>query len=238
MSSQIGTLAFIGYIVLSVLLFSCSDTEDPGPLQEAEKNYSIVDFDRLEMGDALIIEVRRGNFYSVSVRGDRRNIDDLDVYKDGNTLVVRYDENTGRKHDTYVSVTMPELRSANFSGATNSTISGFTIDEEFNFYLSGASVSQVDIESPHINVTLSGASNLSLVGSGHELTAEISGASEFNAYRFEASEIEINVSGASYARVVAIDKLIASATGASVITYRGNPELVVSSSGFSTVVKD
>src|SRR5262245_15741582 len=104
-------------IILVPLLISC-DNEDPGPLQEVHKEFAVTDFDRLEMGSALNITVEQGNIFSVEVRGDRRNINDLDVYKSGNTLIIEFDENGNRRHDTYVSITMPRLEGVYFSGAS------------------------------------------------------------------------------------------------------------------------
>lgn len=217
-------------------LTSCH-TEDPGPLQEGEKQFSIVDFDRLEMGSAFIIDVQQGAFFSVEARGDRRNIDDLKVYKDGNTLVIRYNDNHNRKHDTFISITMPSLRAANFSGATNSRISGFSGLGELDFYLSGASLSQLDVDAGEVNLVISGASNLTLSGSGAELKSEISGASLLNSFNYTVDEVKVNASGASKAHVYADSQLEAIASGASVIYYKGSPNVSSSVSGASSVVK-
>src|SRR5207344_1666023 len=111
-------------ITVFSILTSCCE-EDPGPIQEAHKDFPIVDFDQLEMGSAFNIEVEQGNVFSVTVKGDRRNIDDLNVYKNGNTLIVEFDDDANRHHDTYISVTMPRLKGVNFSGASVSKIRGF-----------------------------------------------------------------------------------------------------------------
>ena len=235
MNSKINLLFGIGVLAILFGLTSCY-TEDPGPLQEAEKQFSIVDFDRLEMGSAFIIDVEQGNFFTVEARGDRRNIDDLKVYKDGNTLVVRYDDNHNRRHDTFITITMPSLRAVNFSGASNSRISGFA-GEELDFYLSGASLSQLDVDADEINLVISGASNLTLTGSGTELKSEISGASLLNSFNYTVNEAKVSASGASKAHVYAADELDAVASGASVIYYKGSPNVSSSVSGASSVVK-
>ena len=74
---------------------------------------------------AFNIEVEQGNAFSVSVKGDRRNIDDLNVYKNGSTLVVEFDDNGNRHHDTYVSDNYAHLKGVNFSGASVSKITWF-----------------------------------------------------------------------------------------------------------------
>src|SRR5688572_8325313 len=92
-------------IALFSLLTSCHN-EDPGPLQEVHKDYSLIDFDRLEMGSAFNIEVEQGNEFRVRVEGDRRNIDDLEVYKSGSTLIIEFEDDANRHHDTYINITM------------------------------------------------------------------------------------------------------------------------------------
>lgn len=225
-------------LVISALTVSCDYSNDPGPLQETQKEFTTVDFDRLEIGDAFNITVQQGDFFGISVRGDRRNIDDLQVTKEGSTLMVRFQNNRNRKHDTYITITMPELVSVNFSGASDSRISGFEDLETLGIYLSGASVSQVDASASNVKVILSGASYLNLRGSGESMQAEATGASIFKAFLFPVTQADINASGASRGSVTVTDQLKATASGASVISYRGSPVVISNVSGASTVRQD
>ncbi len=225
------------FIVLSSILTSCW-REDPGPLQETRKEFPIVDFDRLEMGSFFNIVVEQANTFSVQIRGDRRNIDDLDVYKTGNTLIVKFDDNANRHHDTYVTITMPRLKGVNFSGASVSRITGFESEENLNFYLSGSSVSQLDADYDAIDLVVAGASSLVLHGSGDALNAEVSGASALKAFDYPVREATINVSGSSEGKVAVTDELNATVSGASSVLYRGNPTVISDISGASTVQKD
>ena len=95
---------------LTVCLSSCMEDADPGPLQETEEEYAINDFDRLEIGDAFDVRVEQGATYTVKVKGDRRNVGDLEVKKISNTLQVRFrkgDRNDYRQYTTYITITMP-----------------------------------------------------------------------------------------------------------------------------------
>lgn len=236
MTPTINRLVAYGLIMVSAAaLSSCFQSEDPGPIQEIEKEYSLTDFDRLEIGDAFNIDVEQGNYFEVSVRGDRRNLDDLIVKKEGNTLVIRYEDNRKRRHDTHISITMPAIASANFSGASDSRISGFHDLEAFDIYLAGASVSQLDLNATKVNAVISGASYLNLRGTGEHLRAELSGASVLKAFYFPVTDAEIRASGASDGHVTVSNSLTATASGASVILYRGNPTVTSDVSGSSSV---
>lgn len=237
LKKTIKLLAITLISAMSLFLSSCY-TEDPGDLRPTEETYEIVDFDRLEMGDDFVIRVEQGNFFSVSARGDERNIDDLIVRKDGSTLVVRYDDNHNRKHDTYIDITMPVLHEVNFSGASNSVVTGFSHEGVFKISLSGASVSQIDLDGDVTDVSLSGASTLTIAGSATELSAGVSGASVLKAFNFPVEEAYVNASGASSVKVTVAHNLNAVASGASSILYRGSPAVTSNVSGGSSVQQD
>jgi hypothetical protein len=60
---------------------------------------------------------------------------------------------------------------ANFSGASDSRISGFDSMDAFDLYLSGGSVCQLNVNSNSLHVILSGASYLNVRGEGENLKA-------------------------------------------------------------------
>jgi hypothetical protein len=133
---------------------------------------------------------------------------------------------------------MPRLDAVNFSGGSVSTIKGFESDDDLDFILSGASVSQLDAGYRQLNLDISGASSLRLYGLGDELEAKVSGASTLSAFDYPVRESILDASGASHAKVTVSDDLDVIATGASSILYRGNPSITTNVSGSSTVEKD
>ena len=237
MIRQLKTLTVLSFVAATVALSSC-EVEDPGPLQRKQKEFTIIDFDRLEMGSSFHIEVEQANTFSINVEGDRRNIDDLDVYKRGSTLIIEFDENADRKHDTYITITMPRLQSANFSGASVSTVKGFESDGTLDFYISGASIAQLDAGYRVVNAVVSGASSLMMHGLGDELNAEVTGASVLSAFDYPVRQASVTASGSSSGKLTVTDALEATASGSSSILYRGNPVVTADASGSSTVQKD
>jgi hypothetical protein len=218
-------------------LVSC-ETEDFGPLQEVTEEYAILDFDQLEMGSGFNIRVEESNTFLVKAEGDRRNINDLEVFKSGTTLVIRFDDNSNRTHQTYLTIQMPTLRKVNFSGGSVSVVSGFESDESLDFILSGGSVAQLDAGYRSTNLIVSGGSTLKLHGLGDELNADISGASTLSGFDYPVREADVNASGASQARITVSDQLNVTASGASSVIYKGNPDVSNSVSGGSTVIRD
>lgn len=62
MTTQLKSWPLFLMVFMAVSLTSCF-VDDPGPIQQSERQYTVVDFDRLEMGDGFYIEVEQGNFF-------------------------------------------------------------------------------------------------------------------------------------------------------------------------------
>jgi hypothetical protein len=227
-------LAIITLLLCSLSNFSCNE-EDPGPRQSDSRTYAIVDFDRIVTGDAMIINIKQGNIFSIEADGDHRNLEDLMVYKTGSTLVIRYEHFEKRQYNTSINITLPMLVGADFSGAVNAQISDFTSIDKFDLALSGASLAQLDLEVTELNFLLSGASQLRLTGKGETLNGTITGASLLSAFNYPAVLTKLIVSGASSGKVSVSQALDVNASGASLVIYRGNPQLEVETSGESIV---
>ena len=229
---------FLLLVILSFLMMSCIE-EDPGPRQNDQKSFSIVDFDRLEASEALDITVQQGNIFSITATGDSRNLNDLNIYKNGSTLVMKFATQYSRQYTTYVTITMPSLFGFTFSGAVNGKVTGFKQEtSRFDISLSGASVAQVDANTDVTYAQLAGVSQLRLSGVGKKIDAIISGASTLSAFDFPVEEVKLLVTGASEAKVNTSLKLSASVSGASGVLYRGNPVVDANVTGASSLGRD
>lgn len=233
-------LLFAFVIVCFVLFSSCQRREDVGPKQEGEVSFELTDFDKLEMGSAFVIEVLKGTAFSVTAKGDQRNLNDLDARVINGELRIDYRNNRNRQYTTFIYIVMPSLKEINFSGASDSRISGFSGEEQLSVRLSGASRSKINHQAQKYKIDLSGASNLYVEGSNAQsLEAKLSGASLLNAYSILAQEVYLDASGASDVKVSVVNKLKVTASGASNVRYRGNPGILETNlSGASNIFKE
>lgn len=228
---------YLWMLIITATLYSCYQ-EDPGPRQQDSRVFTQVDFDRLEIGDAMVVKVDRGNQFTVTAEGDRRNLDDLLVFKTGSSLVIKFNSNKNRHYNTFVNITMPTLKGINFSGAVNGQLNGFVGEDRMDFILSGASLAQANVMATQIYFNVSGASQLRLQGEGKKMDGTLSGASFLSAFEYGAEQATILVSGASNGKVAVSSALDVNASGASVLIYRGNPQLSVVTTGSSVVRKE
>ena len=225
------------FLSSSILLASCYE-EDPGPRQSDSRTYAVMDFDRIEAGDALNITITLVISFSFVANGDRINLDVLLFYKNGSTLILHYNHFEKRQYGTSVSITLPALVGSDFSSAVSAQISGFTDVSQFDLSLSGASLAQMNIEAVKINFLLSGASQLRLYGKGDSLNGTLSGASLLSAFDYLSTQAKLIVTGASNGKVNVSQQLEVNASGASLVIYRGRPQLDVDASGESIVKEE
>jgi hypothetical protein len=89
------------------------------------------------------------------------------------------------------------------------------------------------------SVIVAGASKVSLSQfSNQQISANVSGASELDAFSMSSKKAIIDVLGASKAKISVTDNLEANVSGASQLLYRGNPSLKVNVTSESTIKQD
>jgi hypothetical protein len=140
--------------------------------------------------------------------------------------------------DRYIKVyiSAPALKHINASGASDFNVVGKMHAENLQLTLSGASDFRGSIEASSLHITQSGASDIKMDGDVHTITLKTSGASDFNSFSLVADDAILSASGASKIQVTIRKSIRATASGASDIEYRGNPEKVErSSSGASNI---
>jgi hypothetical protein len=224
----------LSFSLLAISLFACSSNF----AQDGTRAFSVKDFDKLDIGSAFTITVTQGSTYSVSARGRQKDLDEMESKIKGSELHLGYKNQSWsmgkNRKNVYITITMPALKAVDFSGASTSKISGFS-SETFDIELSGASTAEFKIDSKNMKIDLSGASDLTLIGNGDKLDAEVSGASDLKAYNFKTTTAKVESSGASDARVAVSGNLVADASGAASVSYKGSPSVKKTSSGAGTV---
>jgi hypothetical protein len=207
--------------------------------QQSKRTFNVSGFDKLDMGSAFVITVTQAGNYRVEVEGREQDLKDLVVKVSNGRLDIGYPNNWGgwkNRKEVYVNITMPKLVEVDFSGASKSKVSGFS-SEKMDISVSGASQATFDIDAKNLVLDCSGASGLTITGDGQSLSADISGASSINAYDFKVATANIDASGASGAKVNVSSKIIAEASGASNVRYKGGASSVVANTSGAGSVK-
>jgi phage shock protein PspC (stress-responsive transcriptional regulator) len=217
------------------------DNEDGFMMGQGEykKTFDQKDFSQLEIDGSFYVEVRKGDGHKIMVDGNKKDVEDVKVEVSNGILVVKH-RNTfnwiGRNEKINVRITMPSLSAVNLTGATKAIVKGFNDTRKLKIEVSGASVGTfTSLNADKLEVEMSGASKLHLVGKCNDLQADISGASKMRAMSLDATKVELDASGASKASVSASRQLDITATGASHVSYKGSATLHENTSGAASV---
>jgi len=216
------------------------------------------DFNRIEVSSAFEVEVVQSDVFSVSITADGNLFQYIKVSQSGETLKIDLKRGSYHFTDYQARITMPDLYELTLSGATRGAVRGFSSVHNFSTRLSGAnsldifSLSSGDVDfnlsgasrvigslnAGDAEFSLSGASAIQLVGSADDVAIDASGASSVEFTGFVVNNVDISLSGASSGLINMDGRLDADLSGASRLSYVGQPTMGdISISGASTLHK-
>ena len=193
-------------------------------------------FDRIEVGGAFDIYLRQGPEHEVSVVTDDNLQDVVELRIENGELIIETDGFISEFTELKVFITLPVLRGIELSGACDlegkNTFTGDHLDIE----LSGSCNADLAVDLRSLDIDCSGACTLFLSGGARKMEVDLSGSCDLKAFPLTTDICRIDVSGASDAEIAVMTELVADASGASNITYLGDPKtLQIDSSGASDV---
>ncbi len=153
-------------------------------------------------GSAFDLNIVGDQDTSLSLTAAENLLSSIITRVEGEILTIRADRSICSKGPITIDIRTPNLRSVSASGANTLSMEG---------------------EYPELDISLDGASELTLTGRGDRLTAGLSGSTTLEAGEFQANAVEIEADGSASATVHAGHSLTARSYGASDITYSGNP---------------
>ncbi|NOT77215.1 MAG: PspC domain-containing protein [Cyclobacteriaceae bacterium] len=200
---------------------------------KASDQFGYSDFNSLDLKGILNVRIEKGENYAVELKGPESEKRRYEIYTNGGTLVVDYDnhskvfwkKNSQSDNEMRIIITMPELHDIRMQGAGKLKFKGFD-ENEVDIQLNGAIVGEGDLNAVTLNVDLNGASSLELSGSGKFLEADIAGVSGLRAFGYEVKHCIVEAHGASTAKVNVTERLEIKEGIVSSVTHRGNPEII------------
>jgi phage shock protein PspC (stress-responsive transcriptional regulator) len=188
------------------------------------------DFNELKVGSHYQLTLVNGPDYKVEVSGKDEDLDKMEVQQEGGILSFFTEGWTGKlwnnsnKGDVSIFVSVPNLAGLYLSGASKADVK-LQQKQPLKLALSGAAELEGSLEVEKVEIDMSGSSQLRLAGSTNSLQAALSGASRLMAEALRATSAQLELNGASEAKVWAIDALHANVSGRSELVYLGNPAI-------------
>jgi hypothetical protein len=198
----------------------------------ARKEYDFSGFTGVEARNAMKVEVKRGDTFSVAVEADDQALGDVNVTMFNNMLTAKLEARWGHigmifkgMSSPKLLVTMPDIRSLELAAASRGEISGFTGLESFQATLAGASSLTGDVSAKQMKLEGGAASHFELSGKADSADIELSAASNGNLEKMTVGDARIKLGGAASMTIDVTGKLDAAVSGASNLKWLGTPTL-------------
>jgi hypothetical protein len=208
-----GAVLGFGLPNVSFSVFSCIKGSGVAKVEKRE----LSGFKQIETSGIINLEVTAQKDFSVEVETDDNLLEYVVTEVKGDTLKIYTKKNISPKTKIRVVVAMPDLTGIDVSGVSK--------------------VNAQNIKTESFNLDMSGASKVELNGEANNLTIDSSGASKINAENLKVTNAAIDVSGASHVTVNATEEIKAEASGASKVSYLGEPKNVIKNTSGASSVK-
>lgn len=204
--------------------------------------YRTVDnFTAVHCSGSMDVRITQSESNSVKVETDENLIPYLDIFVDGNTLVVRekqgYNLNPSKSLTVYVS--SPSFKEVEMSGSGNivsdNTISG---SEPLKMHVSGSGNINLTVNVPKLGADISGSGNIVLKGQSTDLSISMNGSGDISCFDLTSDNVSLDISGSSDADVTANKKLDIEVSGSGSVHYKGNAAVNQRVSGSGEVKKE
>jgi hypothetical protein len=189
----------------------------------AKQDRSVKNFSKIEISGAFDVTMTQGTVEKLSIDADDKVLNKIITEVKGGTLIIRMENNNFSHNDIRAELTFINLDGIEISGAVKITGTNHMKFTGLDINGSGASKLNLDFTATKLDCDFSGASNVTLKGNTSDLDADLSGASDLDAEGLKAVNCTLECSGASKASVFATASLKVEGSGATQVSYAGNP---------------
>ncbi len=208
--------------------------------QSKETRY-VRNFTKVSYGISGELILSIGPEYSLTIEGDRDDIEEIITNVSGERLTIRRDNwrMSFRDQDNRVTIylTMPEVEAVGVSGSGKLSISDPLEADDLNLSVSGSGrIFTAELSADDMHCGISGSGGITLgKGSIDEATISISGSGSFSGEEADIDSLEVSISGSGNARCGEVDELNAHVSGSGNVIYAGSPRVNARVSGSGKV---
>ena len=206
---------------------------DLGSYGSGRRSFSENGFTRVSVAGGYRVVVRHGNAFKIEAGGDRDNLDDLRVERDGSTLRIK-PRNTGffskdwsrNEEKVLIRIEMPAVDGLELAGGVQGDLGGFDRQDRLQVQQAGMSHLRLNGNYGTLKLSLAGPCRTTATGHADDLSLDAAGASELAGANLQTRTANVNLVGACKARLNVSETLTGEAVGASEVAYSGHPKTV------------
>lgn len=173
----------------------------------ATEKRDVSGFTGVDSSGIFQVEIVAGREFAVEVEADDNLLPLIRTEVRGGTLHLDTERRINKSSPIRVTISAPEIERLEVSGVSKVTLS--------------------NLRNNSLDISTSGASKVFVSGETSKLNVEVSGASNIDASGLQAESATVDASGASHVAVSVLKELTSDASGASKISYSGNPANII-----------
>lgn len=183
-------------------------------------------FTGIKVSSGIDVYLKQGNEISVKVEADE-NLHEYILTEVRNGVLNVYSEYNIRDAESKkVYVTMKDIISIKTTSAGDIYGESPIKSDKLEISASSAGNIKLDVSTKNLEVDISSSGDITLKGEADFLRADLSSAGDLNAFELNTREANVDVSSAGDADVNVSGKMVARASSAGDINYKGDPKYI------------
>jgi len=220
----------LSLIIICLAITACADAQFRktvyGNGKVVSEERAPVQVSGIRVSTGIDVYLSQGDKLNLVVEADE-NLHDYIITEVKNGILDIYtDANIRKAEMKKVYVTLKTINSVSTSSAGD--IIGESPVETDDLKISASSAGDIKLEvyANNIDANISSSGDVTLTGEAGFMEADLSSAGDLNAYNLKVKEADVTVSSAGGADIFVTEKLIARASSAGDINYKGDPKNV------------
>lgn len=214
-------------LFIPVLFTGCENKciEDSG--NHVSRAVSVKNYDKIKVDGAIKLILTQDSTYRIQVDADSNIIAYVKADVSGSELKIKLDYDRYCGTDSIVvHAGIGELKDLDLAGAVKVVGDGRIYAGDVDLTFSGASDVSLDLSAAKVTTKVDGVSKIALTGQAGVHDLKIKGTAKVNAFDFVVGVYNIETEGTGKANINVLNELKVKTSGSSEIYYKGNPKKV------------
>lgn len=192
-------------------------------------------FTALAVAGSYEVEVKIGSTPSLSLEGDKSDLEKTETFVKDGTLHVRQKKISGitgnRIGKVKVFITATSLKALSQAGSGTISVLNRISGDNLAVSLSGSGQIKIDTSLENMSASISGSGAINVGGSVENTSISLSGSGKLNGSELKATNVSAKISGSGSVRIQAEKSLAANIAGSGNVYYTGDPDTKIKTSG-------
>lgn len=235
---RIFIVAFASLLLVSCHYFGGERITGNGHITSQQRDAG--SFNSVDVSGQVVLHIRQDASTSVKIETDENLLSYLDVFTDGNTLVIRTKQgyNLDPSKDIVAYVSAPVFKDLDASGQCDIIGDGpIEGNEPLSIQVSGQGTIKMEVNLPKLSTDISGQGEVELKGSATDFVSQVSGQGNIKCFDLITNNTTLDISGSSDVQITVNKELNVDASGSSTVEYKGNGTVRKNDTSGSSSVK-